>query len=68
MYEGEVTELAPVETENPGGGYGKVRRLAGWLAGWSAARLPLRDRGAPRARTGRACGRAVPLARSELPP
>lgn len=25
MYEGEVTELTPVETENPGGGYGKVR-------------------------------------------
>lgn len=24
MYEGEVTELTPVETENPGGGYGKV--------------------------------------------
>lgn len=28
VYEGEVTELTPVETENPGGGYGKVRR---WL-------------------------------------
>ncbi|PSC73753.1 ruvB 1 [Micractinium conductrix] len=24
VYEGEVTELTPVETENPGGGYGKV--------------------------------------------
>ena len=24
MYEGEVTELRPEETENPGGGYGKV--------------------------------------------
>jgi RuvB-like protein 1 (pontin 52) len=24
VYEGEVTELMPVETENPGGGYGKV--------------------------------------------
>ncbi|KAI3425728.1 hypothetical protein D9Q98_007704 [Chlorella vulgaris] len=24
VYEGEVTELSPVETENPGGGYGKV--------------------------------------------
>lgn len=28
VYEGEVTELTPVETENPGGGYGKVRSLA----------------------------------------
>ncbi len=27
MYEGEVTELTPVETENPGGGYGKVRLI-----------------------------------------
>lgn len=26
VYEGEVTELTPVETENPGGGYGKVCR------------------------------------------
>ena len=24
MYEGEVTELTPVETENPMGGYGKT--------------------------------------------
>ena len=24
MYEGEVTELAPCETENPMGGYGKT--------------------------------------------
>lgn len=24
VYEGEVTEMTPVETENPGGGYGKV--------------------------------------------
>lgn len=24
VYEGEVTELTPVETENPGGGYGKT--------------------------------------------
>ena len=36
MYEGEVTELSPVETENPGGGYGKVSgkgRAAGWACG-----------------------------------
>jgi hypothetical protein len=25
VYEGEVTELSPQETENPLGGYGKVR-------------------------------------------
>lgn len=28
VYEGEVTELTPVETENPGGGYGKVHSCA----------------------------------------
>lgn len=34
MYEGEVTEMTPVETENPGGGYGKVGAAAGATARW----------------------------------
>lgn len=28
VYEGEVTELTPVENENAAGGYGKVSSLA----------------------------------------
>lgn len=46
VYEGEVTELSPVETENPGGGYGKVSRAqlsrfnaAGWLSACGTACL-----------------------------
>ena len=33
MYEGEVTELSPVETENPGGGYGKASGTGGAAGG-----------------------------------
>jgi hypothetical protein len=37
VYEGEVTELTPVETENPGGGYGKVSLLVSHQALMRAA-------------------------------